>query len=268
VPEVAIASFVGGVALLSYFGQLPPRVLRWLAPTIHEAPPGWAGHSMSWWWYVIVGQSLFLFVLLRWLLRWSVWGFVLTRVTRHRPIVQPAHADRVGGLGFLAIPLFAFRFFSIGVGAALASVWYDEIARGRAQPANFAADLLVFLCGGFFIGFAPYVFPMPLLVRKRLEGERRYTALVRRYVASFEKRWMGHPHPPNKELLGTGDIQSLADIGNSFAVVAGMRSTIPSLREVQVHLAVGLAPFLVVFLLQAVSAVELIQRILGRFLGG
>ena len=52
-----------------------------------------------------------------------------------------------------------------------------------------------------------------------------YGSLVVRYNRNFQKKWMESPPPENEELLGGADIQSLADLGNSFRFVNDMRIT-------------------------------------------
>ena len=42
------------------------------------------------------------------------------------------------------------------------------------------------------------------------------------YIRMFEEKWIDKT-PPNDELLGTGDIQSLADLGGGFERLDTMR---------------------------------------------
>jgi hypothetical protein len=42
-------------------------------------------------------------------------------------------------------------------------------------------------------------------------------------VFGFEEKWIRGGVPDVGELLGTGDIQSLADLGNSYSIVGEMR---------------------------------------------
>ena len=43
-----------------------------------------------------------------------------------------------------------------------------------------------------------------------------YTTFAHEYVADFRRRWL-NPETHESEELGTADLQSLADLGNSFA---------------------------------------------------
>ena len=43
------------------------------------------------------------------------------------------------------------------------------------------------------------------------------------YTQAFQRRWVEKTEPTEEPLLGTGDIQSLADLGNSFGIIKKMR---------------------------------------------
>ena len=65
---------------------------------------------------------------------------------------------------------------------------------------------------------------------------------------------------PSEELLGTGDIQSLADLGNSYALVRDMRAVPFGLEDI-FRLAAATAAPLLPLLLTAFSPQELVMRI-------
>jgi len=57
----------------------------------------------------------------------------------------------------------------------------------------------------------------------RTKGVGRYMGLATRYVAEFEAKWLGDDIPTDAPLLGSPDLQSLADLANAVSVVKGMR---------------------------------------------
>jgi len=61
------------------------------------------------------------------------------------------------------------------------------------------------------------VFAAPIN-RARLGALRRYGRLASTYVLDFDRKWL-EDSVPEDALLGTADIQSLADLSNSFEVV-------------------------------------------------
>ena len=47
--------------------------------------------------------------------------------------------------------------------------------------------------------------------------------LAARYAREFDRKWLRGGAPADEPLLGSGDIQSLADLGNSYEVVKEMQ---------------------------------------------
>jgi hypothetical protein len=61
-------------------------------------------------------------------------------------------------------------------------------------------------------------------------------------VREFDTKWLRGGAPADETLMGSGDIQSLADLGNSFEVLRSMR-VIPVTRDAVLQLTVAtLAP--------------------------
>jgi hypothetical protein len=94
----------------------------------------------------------------------------------------------------------------------------------------------------------------------RRKGLADYGLLAQQYVESFQQKWIVG-NGSSDELLGTGDIQSLADLGNSYADVREMRITPFGLQDVTRLAAVNAAP-LVPLLLTVWSPEEVILRVL------
>ena len=69
----------------------------------------------------------------------------------------------------------------------------------------------------------PLVMFTPQLLRAELEGRAKYGLLANRYISVFEEKWFRKDSADAPELLGTPDLQSLADLGNSYGVVRRMR---------------------------------------------
>jgi len=77
----------------------------------------------------------------------------------------------------------------------------------------------------------------------------------------FEQKWVLRDAVLSDELLGTADIQSLADLGNSYALVREMRFVPFGLDDVA-RLAAATAAPLLPLLLTVFSPEELIMRII------
>jgi len=96
------------------------------------------------------------------------------------------------------------------------------------------------------------------LARARREGLAEYGALASSYVMDFDQKWL-RSKVNDEKLLGTGDIQSLADLGNSFAVVREMR-TVPFVTDDVIRLLVATVAPLVPLLLTIMSLDQLVTQ--------
>jgi hypothetical protein len=84
------------------------------------------------------------------------------------------------------------------------------------EAIGFIAFFLVFVLG-------PLTMFTPQLAGAKRKGLGDYGRFASSYVEAFEKKWVVRDSSADDELLGTGDIQSLADLGNSYALVRDMR---------------------------------------------
>jgi hypothetical protein len=120
---------------------------------------------------------------------------------------------------------------------------------------------------GAFIGFfvlailGPLMMFSPLLASAKRKGLAEYGLLAQHYVEAFEKKWIFHEHTAGEELLGSADIQSLADLENSYSMVREMRAVPFGLDDITRLTAATAAP-LVPLLLTIFSPEELIMRLI------
>ena len=100
----------------------------------------------------------------------------------------------------------------------------------------------------------------------RARGLAEYMDFASSYVNAFEAKWI-RGQRQDDETLGTADLQSLADLGNSVRVVEEIRFA-PASQTLLITLGVGaLAPMLPLLLLQ-IPINELAQRIVEMLFRG
>jgi hypothetical protein len=63
----------------------------------------------------------------------------------------------------------------------------------------------------------------PLLDRANRKGSAEYGLLANRYVLRFEEKWLRAVDPETSKLLGSADIQAMADMANVYSNVRQMR---------------------------------------------
>jgi len=232
--ELLLIAFVYGVGVLVIWrSHSAIDVATWYAESGGgKLQPTWAG-----WWLGCVSLPIFQFILLRWYFRLVIWARFLWQVSRIDLQLMPTHPDRAGSLGFLSIITQAFAPLLAGQGVMLAGVMANKIFYAGARLVDFKMEIISLVTVMLFFVVAPLLVFVPLLARTKRAGLSEYGGLAQRYVREFDRKWLRGGAPPEEPLVGSADIQSLADMGNSFEVVKGMR-LVPFGKEMVVQLAV------------------------------
>ena len=235
-------------------------------PTWYAMPTN-AGMALSFSgvWFGYVSLPLFQFLLLRWYFRMFIWARFLRRVSRIDLSLVPTHPDRVGGLGFLSNTTYAFIPLAAAHGAMLAGLIANRIFYEGAGLLDFKAHAAVMV--GFLLTllFGPLVQFAPQLAHSKRTGLREYGTLAERYVRDFDDKWLRGGAPADEPFVGSGDIQSLADLGNSFEVVRTMRVT-PVTKEAVFQLAAAALAPVVPLALTMMSLEDLLKKLFGILL--
>jgi len=216
--------------------------------------------SRAGWWLGAVSLPLFQFLLLRWYFRLFIWARFLWQVSRLDLKYQPMHPDRAGGIGFLATVSQAFAPVLVAQGTLLAGNFANRIFYAGAKLPEFKVELVGLVAVMVFAVLGPLlVFSLPLADAKR-RGMRQYGILAQRYVREFDDKWLHGGAPADEPFVGSGDIQSLADLGNSYEVVKSMR-WVPFTSQTVLQLAATTLAPVVPLALTMISLEELLGRL-------
>jgi hypothetical protein len=228
------------------------------------ATPSATGSKLSFagMWYGYVSMPIFQFLLCRWYFRIFIWARFLWQVSRIDLSLVPTHPDRVGGLGFLSQTVYAFVPLLLAHGALLAGLLGDRIFHLGATLPSFMIEVLVLVIFLMCVVLGPLLVFTPQLAHAKRMGLREYGTLAERYVRDFDAKWLRGGAPADERLIGSGDIQSLADMGNSFEVVRTMR-IVPFTKEAILQLAVVTVAPVAPLLLTMMSLEEILKKLLG-----
>jgi hypothetical protein len=213
-------------------------------------------------WYGYVSMAIFQFLLCRWYFRIFIWARFLWQVSRIDLSLVPTHPDRVGGLGFLSQTVYAFVPLLLAHGALLAGLLGERISHLGATLPSFMIEVLVLVIFLMCVVLGPLLVFTPQLAEAKRMGLREYGTLAERYVRDFDTKWLRGGAPADERLIGSGDIQSLADMGNSFEVVRTMH-IVPFTKEAILQLAVVTVAPVAPLLLTMMSLEEILKKLLG-----
>jgi hypothetical protein len=212
-------------------------------------------------WYVFVSIPILRFILFRWYLRIFIWFRFLWQVSRIDLHLIPTHPDRAAGLAFLGKSAYAFGPILFAQGAMLAGVVAERVLYRGQSLISFKLQIAGFVVFFVLAILGPLLMFTPRLAQAKRKGLADYGLLAQRYVENFEQKWVAGDPSHSEDLLGTSDIQSLADLGNGYAMVRDMRP-IPFWLEDVSRLAAATAAPLVPLLLTIFSPEELITRVM------
>ncbi|HVP00297.1 MAG TPA: hypothetical protein VMT15_19635 [Bryobacteraceae bacterium] len=174
-------------------------------------------------WCRFVSLPFFQFIWLRWYLRLAIWARLLWQVSRLDLNLVPSHPDRCCGLGFLGESAFAMWPFLLSHSVLFSGFFADRILYEGGKLPDYRIEIVLLALFLYLLALGPTCVFAPRLIRRRREGLSAYGALASEYVIGFHSKWIEGQRPSDEPLVGTADIQSLADLANSFEVVQHIR---------------------------------------------
>ncbi len=218
-------------------------------------------------WYGGLALPLLQFLALRWLWRWLIWTTMLVRLARLPLATIATHPDRAAGLRFLSAPVTAFATFELAFATILAGAWGTQLIDGRITvPALFPTFIAFLVIVGLF-ACAPLVPFTPHLYRAQRRSLLLYTPFALEYVRRFQSKWIERRSSTGEDILGTPDIQSLADLDNSYQIISQTGMFVFNSRKLVELWLAAILPMLPL-VLTLVPVEQLLRRIASALFGG
>ena len=194
-------------------------------------------------WFSWVSNPVMQFLMLRWIYRLVIWARLLWQVSRIQLDLIPTHPDRAGGLGFLSASAYAYSPMLASFSTIVAGLVASRIFFQGASLADFKLEIISLIAFGMVLVIGPMTVFTPQILAAKRRGKREYGALAAEYTRNFDRRWIRKAGHEGESLLGTSDIQSLADLDNSYAIIHEMRA-VPVSRDLLIQLVwATLVPF-------------------------
>jgi len=262
VAELLLLALVYGVGVaVLWRTQFALDVSTWYA----SADGGPPRLSLAGWWMALVSMPVFLFLMLRWCFRLLIWTRFLWQVSRLNLDLEAAHPDGMAGLRFVTVTEHAYRPFLLAFGSVLSAMIANRILYTGAALIDFKLEIVGTVILVLFVVLGPLLVFTPNLRSARRRGIAEYGALGQRYAREFRKKWTGDHPAADEPLIGSADIQSLADLHNAYLVVEEIPIVPFRVRNLLLPALTVLLP-LAPLLLTTFSVEELIDRLVSTLL--
>ena len=219
-PELAIAALVCLHIASSFSGKLG-LASAWAveggqtALGAHLGPAGW--------YYTVVSQLIYQFLVGLCLWKWLLWTFFLFKLSRMNLQLMVSHPDKHGGIGFLGMSTVAFAPVAFAVAAAVGATWRYEILYAGAHLMSFKLPAILLLVLVVLIAVGPLLFFVPKLAPLRRKGILQYGSLAHLHSKEFYEKWILHRKGHEADLLSAPEISSLTDLASSFQNIEEMK---------------------------------------------
>jgi hypothetical protein len=259
--EVLLIAFIYGVGVLFIWRQIVEvNLTNWHGTTPNET----LNPSVSGWWFGLVSLPIFQFLLFRWYYRLVIWARFLWQVSRIKLKVIATHPDRSGGLGFLSNVSYAFVPLLMAQGVLLSGMMANPVLYTGSRLPDFKLDIFGLVAVAVLVVLGPLLFFSSQLAQAKRTARREYGDLAHSYVDEFDHKWLRGDAPKDERFMGSGDIQSLADLGNSYQSITEMRWVPFTGRTILQLMITTLAP-LAPLLLTVIPLEELLTQVLKLF---
>ena len=216
-------------------------------------------------WYAFLSLGVFRFVLFRWYFRLVLWYLFLWRVSRLKLQLNALHPDGVAGIGFLGASVTALTAVLLAQSATVSGVIAGQILHEGLKLEAFRLEIGVVVAMLVAQGLVPLLFFVGPLLAASMQGKREAGLLAMRYSEQFREKWLGAQPSANERLLGSADLQSLADFGVAYERVQKTRLLPLDLRAI-VRVAVIVALPFAPLVLTVVPLNVLLGRVLRQLL--
>jgi hypothetical protein len=185
---------------------------------------GAAAHlSAAGWYYILVGQVLYQFLLGISLWKWFLWAMFLFKLSRLNLQLVPTHPDRHGGIGFLGMSPMALAPTIFVAATAIGATWRAQILRQGMHLMDFKLEGIVLLIIVLIIALGPLAFFVPSLGHLRRKGILEYGILAQMHGMDFHNKWILQRAGREDEFLAAPEVSTLTDFASSYQNIEDLK---------------------------------------------
>ena len=230
-------------SVLSDIARLRDSVLPWIAIFAALASfflfsrPSEVPHELSWakdqadgagmglgvWWYLYVGRTIFLTLLLAWLWRLALLFVLFKRIAGLELSMVPTHPDRCAGLGFMARIPVMFVPVVLGISSVFASGWAHQVVYHDVTIASLRVEIIAFVVVVPLVFLAPFISFLGLMLKTKKQGLLDYGDLIGRHGRLVRERWIDGKQVANDPILDAPELGPIADTAAPYELIGKIR---------------------------------------------
>ena len=230
-------------SVLSDIARLRDSVLPWIAIFAALASfflfsrPSEVPHELSWakdqadgagmglgvWWYLYVGRTIFLTLLLAWLWRLALLFILFKRIAGLELSMVPTHPDRCAGLGFMARIPVMFVPVVLGISSVFASGWAHQVVYHDVTIASLRVEIIAFVVVVPLVFLAPFISFLGLMLKTKKQGLLDYGDLIGRHGRLVRERWIDGKQVANDPILDAPELGPIADTAAPYELIGKIR---------------------------------------------
>ncbi|MGB8250846.1 MAG: hypothetical protein WCF02_11050, partial [Azonexus sp.] len=230
-------------SVLSDIARLRDSVLPWIAifaalvSFFLFSRPSEVPHELSWakdqadgagmglgvWWYLYVGRTIFLTLLLAWLWRLALLFLLFKRIAGLELSLVPTHPDRCAGLGFMARIPIMFVPVVLGISSVLASGWAHQVVYHDVAIASLRVEIIAFVVVVPLIFLSPFISFLGLMLSTKKQGLLDYGDLIGRHGRLVRERWIDGQQVADDPILDAPELGPIADTAAPYELIAKIR---------------------------------------------
>ena len=239
IADIALLIFVYAIGISIWRHLIPLDVESWYA----SSQSGQMHLTMAGYWLAFVSVPVFQFILLRWYMQVLVWFWLILRISRLKFCLVPLHPDRAAGIAFVGGSSMALAPLLFAHSALISGLIAGHILYKGESLRSFEIATLSYIFLAVGATLAPLCLFTFKLVRAKRSALARYGNFASELVSDFDQKWLKGEIDP-RPMLASEEIQTVADLDNSFKVVREMRYVPISLHDIFLLFAITTAPFL------------------------
>lgn len=230
-------------SVLSDIARLRDSVLPWIAifaalvSFFLFSRPSEVPHELSWakdqadgagmglgvWWYLYVGRTIFLTLLLAWLWRLALLFMLFKRIAGLELSMVPTHPDRCAGLGFMARIPVMFVPVVLGISSVFASGWAHQVVYHDVTIGSLRVEIIAFVLVVPLIFLSPFVSFLGLMLRTKKQGLLDYGDLIGRHGRLVRERWIDGKQVADAPILDAPELGPIADTAAPYELITKIR---------------------------------------------